>query len=352
MLKQYLELLGNKNFNKEREQINRENRIGLDLLIIMTSIFLTVNVILRFMVGRYLVHQGTLLLELIYFCPMLFFYFGSLRKKEAHFTFWIYAFQIPVMLIALYDAIHYEAASTTFIFMVFLLVFPIFILDKPWRVMIYIVALAILYAVPACFVEPSEVYAMDMIHLVDVCMLSIGSSTFFLIVRLRVIRYAGRNAERAEKDPLTGLYNRSGAEHHVDAGLPGIFVYIDLDKFKGVNDEFGHEQGDHVLQETAAVLRGNFRRSDVIIRLGGDEFAVSAPGKWSYEEVEAKMRDLLDGIREMTMADSGEKMTASIGCAYAPNGGQTLDELTRMADRAMYEAKRSGKNGFRIVTLG
>lgn len=131
---------------------------------------------------------------------------------------------------------------------------------------------------------------------------------------------------------------------------PGIFIYLDLDKFKGVNDTFGHEQGDHILNETAHVLKMNFRKKDIIVRLGGDEFAVWAPGVWSYEEVEGRLSGLLKSIHEMDM-DGSEVMTASIGCACAPHGCASLDELAEKADQAMYEARREGKDGYRITVV-
>lgn len=351
MFKQYMKLLENKNFAKEKEQINQENRIGLDLIIISTFIFLMINVVLNVVIGHNLIHRVTLYLELLYFCLVLAVYFPIVRKKNANFTMWLYILEIPVLLIAMFDAVYYEPTKTTFIFMIFLLLFPMFILDRPWRIFLLILSMAILYAVVACTVEPWETYIMDMVHLVNVSVLGIGSSLFFSTVRLRMIQYANRNAELAERDPLTGLYNRSGAEHYVDPKAPGIFIFLDLDKFKGVNDEFGHEEGDHTLQETAAVLRENFRRSDVMIRFGGDEFAVFAPGDWSYDEVEKKMNDLLLSIQKIVMEGSRETMTASIGCAYAPHGTDSLGKLIRVSDRAMYEAKKNGKNGFRIVTI-
>lgn len=351
VINDYLKLLHRSSFKKYKDQINQENKVGLDLIIVTTIVFLAVNVLLKYIAGKRLIHPITLYLEIAYFTVVLFFYFLVLRKKNSDFTKWIYLFEFPVLLIAMFDALYYEANQTTFIFMIFLLVFPVFILDQLWRIILFTTGISILYAFSAAAVEPPTIYAMDMIHMVNIDLLAAGSSMFFTIIRLRMIQYADHAVMLADEDPLTSLYNRSGAQHHVNPKKPCIFIYIDLDKFKGVNDQFGHEEGDHILKETANVLRTTFRRNDVLIRLGGDEFAVYCPGLWSYDQIEAKLSNLLDSIHKMDMGTSKEVMTASIGCAYMPHGCQSLEEMTKIADQAMYEAKKDGKNGYRILTV-
>lgn len=344
----YLRLVRNENYNRYKDKINQENKLALGLVIAATFIFLTINLLLRMAVGRNYVHTSTLTMQLVYFAIAIVFYFAFLKNRKADFTLWMYFFEGPVLLIAMLDAILYEPNQITYLFMIFLLIYPLFIMDKPWKIMTFIICTAVIYAVISGYVEPPHIYAFDMIHLVDTSLLSMGSSLFFNIVRMRSIQYGDHIEKISEEDPLTGLYNRTGARKYADPHVPCIFIYMDLDLFKEINDAYGHEQGDHILIETASALNMNFRKSDVIIRLGGDEFAVYSPGGWTMEGIENKLSDLLHSIREINM--SGE-VTASIGCAYAPNGCESLGELARRADQAMYEAKKEGKDSYRIVTV-
>ena len=351
MLYQYLHVLNNSNFDRYRNKINQENRVSLDLVITASGMILIVNFIMSLIMGESLIHGMTLLFQIVYLCLAVFLYFGYLRKKEISYTKWIYLLEIPVILIAVFDAVYYDSTRTTFTFMTILLLYPLFILDKPVRIHLFIAGLALFYALIAGMVEPVAVYRLDMVHLTDIMLMAIGSSVFFSIVRLRSIIYADHIEEIAQEDPLTGLYNRAGAKKHIHSEEPGIFIYLDLDKFKGVNDTFGHEEGDQILIETAHALKMNFRKEDIIIRLGGDEFAVYSPGNWTSGEIENRLSKLLESIHEMTMKGNAEVMTASIGCAWAPHGCDSAEELARKADQAMYEAKRAGKNQYHIVTV-
>lgn len=344
----YLRLVRNENYKRYKDKINQENKIALGLIIVATFIFLSINLLLRMAVGRAYVHTSTLMMQLGYFMAVIIFHFAFLRKRKANFTIWMYFFEGPILLIAMLDAIVYEPNQITYLFMIFLLIFPMFILDKPWRITIFIACTSVIYAIAAAYVEPAPVYAFDMIHLIDTALLSMGSSLFFNIVRMRSIEYGDHIEKISEEDPLTGLYNRTGARKHADPHIPCIFIYMDLDLFKEINDAYGHEQGDHILIETAGALKMNFRKSDVMIRLGGDEFAVYSSGEWTMEAIENKLSDLLHSIREISKSGN---VTASIGCAYAPDGCESLEELARRADQAMYEAKKEGKDSYRIVTI-
>lgn len=345
----YLRFVRNENYNLYKDKINQKNRLGLGLVIVATFIFLTINLLLRIRVGTNYVHTKTLNVQLVYFAAVTAIYFLFLRNRKVNFTMGMYFFEGPVLMIAMMDAIIYEPKQITFLFMIFLLVFPLFILDKPWRIAIFVICTSIIYAIASAYVEPPEIYAFDMIHLADTALLTLGSSLFFNIVRIRSIENSYHLEQIAEEDPLTGLYNRTGARKYANPHVPCVFIYMDLDLFKEINDAYGHEQGDHILIETAGALRMNFRKSDVLIRLGGDEFAVYSSGSWTMEGIENKLSDLLHSIRQIHTSGN---VTASIGCAYAPNGCESLQELSRRADQAMYEAKKEGKDSYRIVTIG
>ncbi|MBT3790635.1 MAG: GGDEF domain-containing protein [Alphaproteobacteria bacterium] len=149
-------------------------------------------------------------------------------------------------------------------------------------------------------------------------------------------------------DPLTGLVNRRGFDSHLkrilaDAhrhGDSGVLVYIDLDDFKPVNDNYGHEAGDAVLKHVAKLLGENIRTSDIVARLGGDEFAVILTHTSAAEGMFRTRK--LQGILAASQVKYGSRLIplqASFGAApYDVESSES--EVLRMADAAMYDEKR------------
>ena len=151
-------------------------------------------------------------------------------------------------------------------------------------------------------------------------------------------------------DPLTGCYRRESGKELLDIqfriarrrGAPLTVLFADLDHFKSVNDAFGHEAGDRVLNEAAAGLRVMLRESDLLLRWGGEEFVVVLPDTDAREAVCLIERLRIHGI---CRRPDGERMTLSIGIAESvADRVESLDALVDLADRRLYEAKRAGRN--------
>jgi two-component system cell cycle response regulator len=162
----------------------------------------------------------------------------------------------------------------------------------------------------------------------------------------------GRRLETMlHEDPLTGLVNRryvltrlggliSGARRH---GRPVSIAMVDIDHFKRVNDEHGHDAGDTVLVEITSTLRGRLRAEDELGRLGGEEFLALLPDS-DAEAAAVVAEDLRASVQEM-------RATVSVGWATW-NGVENPDELLKRADNALYEAKESGRNAVRGAQSG
>lgn len=155
---------------------------------------------------------------------------------------------------------------------------------------------------------------------------------------------------RASRDPLTGLANRSMFIEHLQVAVasPNVptqvpaVMFIDLDRFKIVNDSMGHSCGDKLLAQVATRLQHSLRPTDLIARLGGDEFAVLLPAVLSAAEASEAARRLQHSLREPFLVDGSEiHVRASIGIALA-NRGSDAHALLRDADAAMYRAKADG----------
>ena len=163
-------------------------------------------------------------------------------------------------------------------------------------------------------------------------------------------REEGRLLQLAQRDGLTGLLNRIGFEEHLESCLdigegPGLaLLYIDLDHFKPVNDEFGHPVGDRVLQTFAARLRDAVRPTDASARLGGDEFAVVLKGVRDLEHANRVAGKIVDAARTPFEIDGRVlHIGASVGVAYGLKAGSGWRDLVSHADTLLYEAKKAGR---------
>ena len=156
-------------------------------------------------------------------------------------------------------------------------------------------------------------------------------------------------------DPLTGLLNRKAlagrfeeiAQQATLTGAPICLIAGDLDHFKRVNDEHGHDRGDAVLKDAAYVLRKHLRSFELIYRLGGEEFLIVLPGVGLVEgrAIAERVRSGLEDARP-----GGLAVTMSLGVASAAGADVEFEPLFRAADGALYDAKRAGRN--RVVAAG
>jgi len=157
---------------------------------------------------------------------------------------------------------------------------------------------------------------------------------------------------QAFHDDLTGLPNRGAfvgrpaqsvslAKRH-DHPAPSI-IYMDLDRFKWINDNLGHDAGDEVLREFSRRVQRCVRESDTVARLGGDEFTVLLPETSDEDGVLRVAAKIIEAIRlPMDLDGHSMKVGVSIGTATFPQDGTDPDELVRSADRAMYRSKQAG----------
>jgi PAS domain S-box/diguanylate cyclase (GGDEF) domain len=160
---------------------------------------------------------------------------------------------------------------------------------------------------------------------------------------------------KAQRDSMTGLYNRATIEEHINNRLKAqdsccvinAFFVLDIDYFKKVNDTYGHITGDLLLKEIAVILTKLFRESDLIGRLGGDEFAVLMKNVASMEAVTKKATEICHEVKNLSLDFiKDNNVTVSMGIALTPEDGLDFDTLYQNADFALYEAKNNGRNAF------
>jgi len=151
----------------------------------------------------------------------------------------------------------------------------------------------------------------------------------------------------AETDQLTMLNNRGSGETKIRnmlrGGEGGMFVLFDVDRFKSINDNFGHNVGDKVLVAIGDAIRKTFREKDITLRLGGDEFAAFTPGIYSMEAGKPVVKRLISAIESMNVPElSGMIVNVSVGVAfYQPDDNYSFEELYKHADSCTYESKKT-----------
>ncbi|NTV70355.1 MAG: sensor domain-containing diguanylate cyclase [Azonexaceae bacterium] len=177
----------------------------------------------------------------------------------------------------------------------------------------------------------------------------------------RLLRAEKRLAYLAHYDTLTGLPNRILFQDRLKqilasakrTGIPFTLIFIDLDKFKAINDTLGHHTGDRVLQEAARRLAAALREVDTVARLGGDEFVVIASGLSGQEHIGRVCDKAIEALVKPIILDNQTlQIGGSLGCAEYPRHGEDENALLRKADIAMYRAKAAGGNSYFISQEG
>lgn len=174
-------------------------------------------------------------------------------------------------------------------------------------------------------------------------------------VAIRIDRLVQELERRSLTDELTRVPNRRSLEiearrllaHAAETGQPLILLMLDLDHFKGINDRLGHNAGDAVLQRVARELRGQFQGRGILARMGGEEFAVLL----TNTALDDGMREaeVLRAMIERTLFHyRGEPISVTVSVGVSQFAEETLEDLVRKSDRALYQAKESGRN--RVVS--
>lgn len=182
-----------------------------------------------------------------------------------------------------------------------------------------------------------------------------------LIILLAVLQYINARdrrqlVDRAETDAMTGLLNAVSTRETIDAwlrheGCRGVqaLIMLDIDKFKDVNDTYGHAVGDEALRQTAGLLKRHFRGTDIVGRVGGDEFIIFMKNIPDARIVEKQLTRLCAAFHTLRVTDTPElRLTCSAGAAMSTQCSGDFDTLYKQADQAMYTVKRGTRDGFSI----
>ncbi|MFD2273121.1 diguanylate cyclase domain-containing protein [Undibacterium arcticum] len=170
-----------------------------------------------------------------------------------------------------------------------------------------------------------------------------------------------RAHELATKDPLTGLLNRRSLIASLDHAIerahrnnePIALLFLDMDRFKSINDTLGHDVGDELLRDVAARIMASVRKSDLVARLGGDEFVVLMQGMSTYRDVAKVAEQIVQAATPPFKVGHHQiKTSVTIGIGLFPQDGNSTQSLMRSADLAMYHAKQERRGSVQFFSSG
>lgn len=189
-----------------------------------------------------------------------------------------------------------------------------------------------------------------------------GDILHFIIVSRRITErkmYEEKLTHLAFHDTLTGLPNRRLFTDRLEQSIKEAerygrnmaVMYMDMDKFKHINDTLGHDIGDELLKQFAQRVKGCLRESDTLARQGGDEFTILLPVVQGEQDILLIANRIFESLQEpWKIGEHVFRTTSSIGIAFYPTDGITSGELMKHADIALYEAKKDGRNNFKTYS--
>lgn len=239
-----------------------------------------------------------------------------------------------------------EYPATTFC--VFLVALPLMIMDKPYRMSLFLVLVSVFFLLSSGTCKAWDILEVDMLNCMCFIFLSITVGTTMNRTRVRELAQRKVIERQRDMDQLSGLLNKAAftreMELEVGADEPGALLVLDIDNFKHFNDTYGHIFGDAVIRMVAENIRKMFPEPALTGRFGGDEFVIYQVGEPSRHEVERRAALLRHALMyEAGLPEQTDRVTISIGIVFSP-GGVPYERLFASADRALYQAKNEGKN--------
>ena len=230
-------------------------------------------------------------------------------------------------------------------FIVMLVLMSMFMIDKPYFMMIEIIGAAAVHLLHAYAYKSMEIARMDLYNSIVFGILGCYINVFYNSLRVRELLLQKKLIDISNTDALTGLKNKSAIMSEMGALISkhnGVMLMLDIDAFKSINDRYGHDVGDMVLKEVGTRFKQCFPEGSVMGRFGGDEFTVYMPGGNAKTAVKCaeKLRSLVSS--QVHTPDYNDVICMCAGIAECAPDERNFDTLFKKADIAMYNAKNSG----------
>lgn len=240
-------------------------------------------------------------------------------------------------------------------FIVFLLVMPMFMIDKPFFMTIELCAAAAVFLIWMHGVKPYDVWRLDLYDVTSYTIIGCFLNVIANSIRIREFVLTRKIKIQKDTDEMTGLKNKGSLTREINAFLTGgndkgIMFILDVDRFKSINDTYGHDVGDHVIIQLGRLLEGRFIHAHEIAgRFGGDEFIVFIKDIDDPDTAREIASDIVANVsKSVTLPDKAKTVNISIGIALYHGHEKNYSELFKKADTALYQAKADPQNRYYI----
>ncbi|MEA5001991.1 MAG: GGDEF domain-containing protein [Christensenella sp.] len=334
-----------------KDEVQTRNYQNLKSFSLIGIIMMCFAVLFGQLMRRTITFNTEFLVILAYFV-LMYVVLRCTKNHNRHSTVLFYLWMLPLMVMGILMGTFLDPTQPSITIMVFICVLPLFILDKPWRIVLFIVFVAAAYTVCCFIAKTEEMFIADMIDLVLFTALGIGVNCLILRDGIYNVEYAARMKIVSERDSLTKIFNRGSGETKIkaliDRGIGGMFCILDVDDFKSINDQYGHSAGDLVLQIVAGGLQKLFKGENVVMRMGGDEFAAYIIGVTDVDSGRDLMNRLLQSIGMVSFPKIPDfHIAVSLGGTFFnPAIKKDFETLYHESDNALYQAKRNGKGQY------
>lgn len=280
--------------------------------------------------------------------------FCVLKKDSIVAQFLIYLSMSFLFLFASFISLNKpENNATTFI--VLLVVTPMFMIDKPYFMTIELSVATAIFLIWMRGVKPIDVWHIDLVNAVTFTV--VGSFLNVIANSLRIREFVLTRKIRIQRDTdeMTGLSNKGALTREINEFLAdkstkkGLLFVLDVDRFKSINDLYGHDVGDDVIIQLGGFLASRFTHHEIVGRFGGDEFIVFIKNTNDLDSARKIAEGLVEGVSTSVVLPNNEKgVSISIGIAAYNGQENNYSEIFKKADIAMYKAKADPENRFYV----
>ena len=240
-------------------------------------------------------------------------------------------------------------------FIVFLLITPMFMIDKPFFMAIELCGASTMFIIWMHMVKPYNIWLTDFVNVVIYTIVGIVLNVIANSIRIKEFVLTREINIQKDTDELTGLRNKGSLTREINEFLvdvlseKGIMFMLDIDRFKSINDTYGHDVGDRVISQLGCYLAKVFVNNEIVGRFGGDEFIVFIKDTDSLDAARNIATEIINGATDaVLLPDSKEKISVSIGAAIYRGQEKNYSEIFKKADIALYKSKANPENRFYI----
>ena len=239
-------------------------------------------------------------------------------------------------------------------FIVFLLIAPMFMIDKPYFMAIELCMADIVFLSWMHAIKPYNVWKIDLVNVITYTIVGVFLNIISNSIRIKEFVLTRKIKIQKDTDELTGLKNKSALTREINKYLSdqtkdkGILYIFDVDKFKSINDTYGHDVGDTVISQIGSFLASRFTHDEIVGRFGGDEFIVFIKDENDPVPAKGIAESIVKGVAENVYKPNEQVVSVSVGVALYSGRENDYSKLFKKAETAMYKAKADPNNRFAI----